>query len=118
MSEGEAGEPLPPILQGYPPVVTGAYARFCEERSGERLEVFVLEALGFLLERGEAVAPMGELPPETRLREDLEADSLVVAELVFLLEDLFAMELGNEELERVQTLRDLQGLVREKSAVE
>ncbi len=117
MTDGEAGETIPSILQGYPETVTSAYQAYEIDRSASNLERFILGAIDFLLERGDSAHPLSVLPAETRLREDLNADSLVLAEFVFLLEDLFGIVLDNEEIEKVRTLGDLQSLVKRKSGV-
>jgi len=58
--------------------------------------------------------PLAELPGNTRLIEDLGFDSLAIAEVVFLIEDLFGIAIANEEIIRVRTLEDLRGFVRGK----
>ena len=47
------------------------------------------------------------LSPETRLREDLGADSLDLVELVQALEDELGISLGEESLADVRTLADI-----------
>lgn len=44
---------------------------------------------------------------ETRLVEDLEADSLSVVELVMAFEDEFDVKLPDEELENIKTVGDI-----------
>lgn len=100
---------------GYPGEAGEAYLRFRRGGAAADLEAFLLHSLDFLLERGEAET-ITRMPPETRLREDLGADSLLVAELVFLLEELFGIQLTNESIESVSTLGDLQALVQRETA--
>ncbi len=47
------------------------------------------------------------LSPETRLREDLGADSLDLVELVQALEDELGISVGEESLADVRTLADI-----------
>ena len=47
------------------------------------------------------------LTMETRLVEDLEADSLSIVELVMAFEDEFDAKLPDEELENIKTIGDI-----------
>ena len=116
MSTGESSPDLPLTLTGYPAVATEAYVRFKASRNAPDLEAFLLHTLDFLLERDPSESIL-EMPDETRLADDLGADSLLVAELVFLLEELFQIRLDNEKIMGIRTLGDLQALVRREVAV-
>ena len=65
----------------------------------ERLYVLVANQLG--LERE-------ELAPEAHILDDLGADSLDVVELVMALEESFGIVVPDEDVERVQTIGDVQ----------
>jgi len=49
----------------------------------------------------------GILTPEANLVDDLGADSLDVVELVMALEEEFAVEIPDEEVENIRTIRDV-----------
>ena len=44
------------------------------------------------------------IQPETRFKEDLEADSLDLVELVVELEDTYGIRIGEDEAERIKTV--------------
>jgi acyl carrier protein len=69
------------------------------ENLQERLYVLVANQLG--LEREELV-------PQARILDDLGADSLDVVELVMALEDSFDIVVPDEDVEGLQTLKDVQ----------
>ena len=69
------------------------------ENLQERLYALVANQLG--LERE-------ELAPEAHILDDLGADSLVVVELVMALEESFDIVVPDEDVERLQTIGDVQ----------
>lgn len=48
-----------------------------------------------------------KVKPEASFKEDLEADSLDVVELVMELEDEFDLEISDEEAEKIATVGDV-----------
>jgi acyl carrier protein len=50
--------------------------------------------------------PLGQISEETRLREDLDADSLDLYELVMELEDTYAISVSEEEAADIETVAD------------
>lgn len=52
-------------------------------------------------------AETGSIAMETKLVEDLGADSLDVVDLVMTLEDEFDMEIPDEDIENVRTVGDI-----------
>lgn len=49
----------------------------------------------------------GKIKPETSFKDDLEADSLDVVELVMELEDEFDLEISDEDAEKIATVGDV-----------
>ena len=48
-----------------------------------------------------------DVQPESRFKEDLNADSLDLFELVMALEDEYSVEIPSEELEKLLTVQDV-----------
>lgn len=48
-----------------------------------------------------------KIKPETSFKDDLEADSLDVVELVMELEDEFDLEISDEDAEKIATVGDV-----------
>ncbi len=46
----------------------------------------------------------GDVTPEASFREDLEADSLDLVELIMALEEQFGMEIPDEDAEKITTV--------------
>jgi acyl carrier protein len=60
----------------------------------------------------------GEIKMETRLEEDLEADSLDLVELAMALEEELSLEIPDEALEGIRTVGDAVEFVAERVPVE
>jgi acyl carrier protein len=58
----------------------------------------------------------GDIKLETRLEEDLEADSLDLVELAMALEEELSLEIPDEELEGIRTVGDAVEFVAERVA--
>jgi len=58
----------------------------------------------------------GDVMPEASFREDLEADSLDLVELIMELEEQFGMEIPDEEAERITTVEEAVNYVTEHQA--
>jgi acyl carrier protein len=54
----------------------------------------------------ELEVPPERIQPETRFREDLDADSLDLYELVMELEDRYGIRVSEEEAARIETVGD------------
>ena len=50
---------------------------------------------------------------ETRLNEDLNADSLDVVEMLMALEDEFGVDIPDEEIEKMKTIGDVVNFIEE-----
>ena len=53
------------------------------------------------------------IQPESRLIEDLKADSLDVVDMLMSLEDEFDVEIPDEEIERIRTVGELVAYIEE-----
>jgi acyl carrier protein len=58
----------------------------------------------------------GDVTPEASFREDLEADSLDLVELIMELEEQFGMEIPDEEAEKITTVEEAVDYVTEHQA--
>jgi acyl carrier protein len=54
-----------------------------------------------------------DITPEASFREDLEADSLDLVELIMELEEQFGMEIPDEEAEKITTVEEAVDYVQE-----
>ncbi|MCC5876921.1 MAG: acyl carrier protein [Candidatus Sumerlaeia bacterium] len=57
-----------------------------------------------------------EVTPEASFVDDLGADSLDIVELVMALEDKFGIEIPDEDVEKMRTVKDAIDYVNSKSA--
>jgi acyl carrier protein len=57
-----------------------------------------------------------DVTPEASFREDLEADSLDLVELIMELEEQFGMEIPDEEAEKITTVEEAVDYVQEHQA--
>lgn len=53
-------------------------------------------------------------PEQLSLTQDLGLDSLTLMEIVMLAEEVFPLDVSNEELSRLRTMADIQGFLEEK----
>ncbi len=60
----------------------------------------------------------GDIKLETRLEEDLEADSLDLVELAMALEEELSLEIPDEELEGIRTVGDAVEFVAERVSID
>jgi len=60
----------------------------------------------------------GDIKLETRLEEDLEADSLDLVELAMALEEELSLEIPDEELEGIRTVGDAVEFVAERVQID
>ncbi len=57
-----------------------------------------------------------KVKPEARFREDLEADSLDLVELIMKFEDVFGAEISDEEAQKIVTVGDAVNFVEAQKA--
>jgi acyl carrier protein len=56
----------------------------------------------------------GKITPESRFREDLEADSLDIVEMIMALEDKFGGEISDEDAQSITTVGEAVKYIEEK----
>ena len=100
-------------LVGFPDETIDAVMRFREDGKLESLNDLVLRVIEYYLPR-EKQQPLAGMPETTRLFDELGADSLLLAEVAFKLEELCGMPIDLQSGEPPETLGDLLGLLREK----
>ena len=91
------------------------YERYVQTGELEALDPVIFAILDDYVPRTPA-KPLADLPGTTTLMEDLGFDSLAITEVVFSTEDLFGINITNEEIIQVRTLDDLRTFVRRKIA--
>ncbi|MES1194299.1 MAG: acyl carrier protein [Opitutus sp.] len=100
-------------IRHLPAPARAAFAQFQAGGDPATLDPVVLAILADFSPRPSAV-PLAELPGDTRLIDDLGFDSLAITEVVFAAEDLFRINITNEEIVQVRTLDDLRGFIQVK----
>ncbi len=63
----------------------------------ERVKDIIIELLG---------ADPAKITPEARFREDLEADSLDLVEMIMAIEEEFSGEISDEDAQKITTVGD------------
>jgi acyl carrier protein len=97
----------------FPEDVQQAYARFRQTRGPDDADIVVLAIM--LDHLPDKKLRPAVVPADTMsLVADLGFDSVAITEMVFFLEDLFAVRISNDEILRVRTVGDLRGFVRQK----
>ena len=96
-------------LSGYPESLLDRYDAYLANREPEDLHFFVIGLIRFLQDAGAESAP----PPADgdRLREDLGVDSITIAEVIFLLEEILEIEISNQELMDISTAGELRQFI-------
>lgn len=102
-------------LKHLPAEARAAFQRFQATRAPAELDVIIFAILDDFIPK-EPVSPLARLPGATRLIDDLGFDSLAITELVFFTEELFNINISNQEIIQVHTLDDLRGFIGRKVA--
>jgi acyl carrier protein len=103
------------LLRHFPAEVREAYLRFKTARSESDADLIVLAVVRDHLPN-KALKAETSFGDELQLIADLGFDSVAITEMVFFLEDLFQVQIGNEEIMRVRTIGDLRNFVRKKTS--
>lgn len=102
-------------IKHLPPEARAAFAQFQADGDPAVIDPLILAILEDFIPATPAT-PLAQLPGTTRLIDDLDFDSLAITEVVFFTEDLFGINITNEEIIQVRTLDDLRGFIRAKLA--
>jgi acyl carrier protein len=100
-------------LQRLPQAAQEAFRRFQAQGDPAALDVLICAILDDYCPQ-KASRPIAAQPGTAKLIADLGFDSLAITEVAFLSEDLFRINVSNEELTQVQTLDDLRHFIRRK----
>jgi acyl carrier protein len=104
------------LVRHFPADVRDAFTRFRAHRHASDADIVVLAVvLDHMPDKSRRSTVT--LADDHRLIEDLGFDSIAITEMVFFLEDLFQVRIGNEEILRVRTVGDLRAFIREKLTV-
>jgi acyl carrier protein len=101
-------------LRHLPPDAQAAFLRFQADGDPSGLDPVLFAILADYIPR-DTVVPLAALPGSTRLIDDLGFDSLAITEVVFFTEDLFGINITNEEIVGVRTLADLREFISRKA---
>lgn len=104
-------------LRGFPEPAILAVLHFRETPSKAALDAATRGVLAFFLPSGRA-ACLEQLPDQARLREDIGADSLTLAEAAFKLDELLGVPIETREMAAVSTLGDLRAYLVGKLSLE
>ncbi len=96
-------------LENFPPEVRAAHERWLANKSPTDADIVILAVIRDFVPSGETTSrPAGApLTDDAHLINDLGYDSLAIAEVVFFLEDIYAVRVNLEELQDVATIGDL-----------
>jgi len=111
-----ASEAATILAHHFPAAVCDAYSRFGATRSPDEADIVVLAVLLDHIP-DQKRRPKSEPADDVALVAGLGFDSVAITEMVFFLEDLFQVQITNDEILRVQTVGELRAFVREKIAV-
>jgi acyl carrier protein len=90
-------------LAGYPAQILESYAAFYQGRQPADLNKIIFGFMAFLLPEPPTI-PIANLRDTTNLRKDLGMDSITIAEVVFIAEDLFDLTIKNETLIKLESI--------------
>lgn len=101
------------LLRGFSPAAIAAAKALRSEDSAANLDACLFGIMMFYLPSG--TPPPASMPSgEARLREDLGLDSLSMAEAMYMVEELFAIQLENRDIAEAATIADARALIAAK----
>ena len=101
-------------LNSFPSAIREAHARWLSDHDPHALATVVIAIVAFHLPPGIRAQYSENLPETSRLVEDLGFDSLILAEIIFFIEDLYQVSISNDDLRRIHTVADLRAFVLNK----
>jgi len=110
--ETSAADPL----ARFPEPVRRAHGQFLETGDPEALDTVILGIVFDHLPASRRTPGKPQPEDSARLIEDLGFDSLALAEVVFMIEDLYRVAISNEQLMTLATIGDLRTFVRTQAA--
>ncbi len=75
----------------------------------EKLQAIIAEQLGI---------EAGDVSVESSFKDDLNADSLDLFEMIMAMEEEFEVEIPSDDLEKLQTVQDVMDYLKEKGVEE
>ncbi len=108
----EEKERVKRLMKGFPDGTAEAYFTFIDTKDEEPLKKLVRCLLEFYLPDS-VPESLEALPDETELAAT-GIDSLGLTEMVFQIEDIFEISISDEETGEINTLKDLNTLLRKK----
>ncbi len=102
-------------IKHLPADARAAFHRFQHDRNPATLDPVIFAILQDFIPH-EPARPFTEMPGTTQLIEELGFDSLAITEVVFFTEDLFGINITNDEIMQVRTLDDLRNFIHRKVA--
>lgn len=106
-----SSDATPNVLAHYPTNVQAAHARYLATGDIDAADVVILAIVQSHLP-SRVLRRTEQLLDEHRMVQDLGLDSLAVAEIVFLVEDLYRIRIRHSDLNRIATIRDLRAFIR------
>ena len=100
-------------LEGYPDQVIRCYVAFLNDRDPQQLTGFIVGLIEFMQDTGNTGKGI-ILTDETELQADLGVDSITIAEVVFLLEDIFEIEIENQDVTEITNIGKMRQYVLER----
>lgn len=101
------------LMAGMPRSASDAALRFRDSRDFAHLEGLIAEAIQIYRPKN-YTRESAAFPPESRLREDIGLDSLSLAEMAFMFDDLFGIPIETREVAGIVTLGQLSDFLRSK----
>lgn len=104
------------LLRHFPAAIQASYARFAATRDPSAADEVVIAIMRDHVpaKRQDTTPPV--ITDEMTLTGDLGIDSVAIADAVFMLEEVFGVNIANKELVRLSTIGDLRGFIRTKLA--
>jgi acyl carrier protein len=104
------------LLKQFPATVRESYARFAATRDPAAADAVVIAIIRDHVPAKKQDSTPPVITDEMTLTGDLGIDSVSIADAVFMLEEVFRVNIANKELVRLRTIGDLRGFIRTKLA--